>query len=105
MERAEHGDPAARNLEQVREPGPAPGSSAPNVADAQRRPHRLVAERTERDDHPHPVEELELAPQVRRALVALGRCRLVRGRRAANGRGDVRVAQAPSPSSTATDVG
>ena len=43
--------------------------------------------------HPHPVEQGELAGQERRAVVALGRQRLVGRRRAPDGRGDVRIDQ------------
>ena len=93
MKRSQHRHRAARHLEQVCEPRAPGGQRGSQRGCPQGRPHRLVAERAQRDDHTNPVEQLELAAQERRALVALGRSRLVRRRRAPNRCSDVRVAQ------------
>ena len=81
-----HGD-----FEAVREPRPPCGQL--EAGELQCSPRGFVAERAEDDDHAQPREEFELAHEIRAALVALGRRRLVRRRRATHRRGDVHVGE------------
>ncbi len=68
--------------------------SQPSIDAIQRLPEGASNEkRAQRDDHANGVEELQLAQEVRRTFVAFRSGGLVRGRRAANRRGDVGVAQ------------
>ena len=60
---------------------------------ARRAQEAVPAEGAEGDDHAGAVEQVELALQIREAVVALRRRRLVGGRRAADGGGDVGVDQ------------
>ena len=84
--------PRGRHLDEVTEARARTGQIDARVA--QRGPQRLV-----RRSAPsvtidlHPVEQRELAVQVRPAAVAFGRRGLVRRRRAPHGRGDVGVVQ------------
>src|SRR3954469_10182686 len=64
---------------------------------------RVPAELAEADDHPDPVEQLQLLRRVRQAVVALLRQRLVRRRRAADGRADERAVQAQPVAECARD--
>lgn len=55
--------------------------------------HGVVRELSERDDHAHTFEQLELSDEIRQAPVSLLGSRLVRRRRAPHGGRDIGVAQ------------
>src|SRR5579875_2332545 len=75
----------------VGEAGPGAGDRRP--PGGQRPQRRVPGEAAQAEDHPHLLEQLELAHQVGQAVVPLGGRRAVGGRGAADGRGDVAAVQ------------
>ena len=89
---AEHDGARRRHLDAVGELGSRHRQRSTR-APRSTRADRVVRERAEHHDHPHPVEQVELALEVRQARVALVGRRLVGRRRAPHRGGDVGVAQ------------